>query len=120
MSIETTFEKIGEIAATELLWFYFDQNNSGGRFVQDENVGEGVLVQDFSAEKAIERAREFMDNSDSCPCCGDRWSPEYVKDEDGTRDPLIYDKPLSEWKPFHHNGYCVLHHFGGKVTRYPE
>lgn len=74
-------------------WFTFNQNNSGGFFVDDENVCECVIIQAETAEDASRFARRIMDNSDSCPCCGDRWN-FYVDETDGYDVPSVYGEPL--------------------------
>lgn len=65
-------------------YFEFSQNNSGGSFVEDENLGEYVLIEAEDLDKAIEIAEEIgiyfngVTDERDCPCCGDRW---YYPDE---------------------------------------
>lgn len=56
----------------KLKWFLFQQNNSGGYFVRDENQAEYVFVQAHSAEEAKSRIEDKLDYN-YCECCGARW-----------------------------------------------
>jgi hypothetical protein len=104
-------------AEIDVKWFHFNQNNSGGKFVVNENVCEDVLIQAANAEQAIAKAHRIMDNSDSCPCCGDRWS-FWVDDSDGTEEPEIYGEKLSEKKRSLFRDEARLHHFDGRVETF--
>ena len=63
-------------------FYEFNQNNSGGYFDVDENVCHRVIIEANSPEEALEIFEPMIENqSDSCPCCGERWStysPEEV------------------------------------------
>lgn len=100
----------------DLKWFCFDQNNSGGSFVIDDNVAHTVFVQARNADEAVQKAEKFCDNSDSCPCCGDRWS-FWVDDSDGHDEPQRYGEKLSEMKAGMFRSEIRLHHFDGSVER---
>lgn len=64
--------------ADDLQWYKVRQNNSGGSFDYDSTTG--ISVEIFIQAPTVEDARDVqsrigaMDNSDSCSCCGDRWS----------------------------------------------
>lgn len=96
-------------------WFYFDQNNSGGYFIQNDQVGHGFFVQAETAREADTKAEKIVeDYSDYCECCGERW---YInsRDEKGYDAPEIYGTPLSEMaKDFGQERY-VLHYADGRV-----
>lgn len=68
---------------TQSTFFYvFNQNNSGGYFVIDENVAATVVIEAKNAKQAGERLEEII-NADGkytsfCGCCGRRWSPDYA------------------------------------------
>jgi hypothetical protein len=98
----------------DLKWFRFRQNNSGGKFVVNENVCEEVFVQARNAEEAISKAETFCSNSDSCPCCGDRWS-FWVSDDDIGDEPTMYGEPLSSATRSYYRRSARLHHFDGRV-----
>lgn len=106
------------IESSGLKWFRFSQNNSGGRFVVDENVCEEVFIQAGNAEAAIAKAETFCDNSDSCECCGDRWSFYYVDDSDGYDVPTIYGKPIYEEEAGWFRNEARLHHADGRIETY--
>lgn len=97
-----------------LLWFHFNQNNSGGYFVENENVCEDVYVQAHTAAEAIAKAETFMDNSDSCACCGDRWS-FWMDDRDGTVVPMRYGEPAEASAPDYFHCHYKLHFIDGHV-----
>lgn len=97
----------------DLKWYCFSQNNSGGHFVTDANVAPVVFIQARSHEEAIAKAETFMDNSDSCRCCGDRWSFWLDKD-DGYDVPTMYGEPFNPSLPYRDE--ARLHHFDGSIT----
>lgn len=96
----------------DLKWFCFRQNNSGGYFVTDENCAPVVFIQARNADEAIAIGERFMDNSNSCPCCGDRWS-FWVEDDDGFDTPHMYGEPFIPKSPFREE--ARLHHFDGRI-----
>jgi hypothetical protein len=93
------------------MFYAFSQNNSGGRFVLDEECGltHFVLIEADSASDANYRAiavgiyfdgcREGLD----CACCGDRWGE--VDDRDATESPTIYEQPADQYTPFIGRGW---------------
>jgi hypothetical protein len=60
-------------------WYVFRQNNTGGRFHYDDNLGERVIIEAIDHKQANKRAEELgiyfngCDEEIDCPCCGDRW-----------------------------------------------
>ena len=62
-------------------FYTFDQNNSGGSFIHDPDLGIGyvVVIEAESQDKAIEKAESIglyfngVVEGYDCPCCGDRW-----------------------------------------------
>jgi hypothetical protein len=105
------------MSAQNLKWFRFSQNSSGGSFVEDENVCEEVFIEAENAEAAIAKAETFCDNSDSCECCGDRWS-FWVSDEDGYDVPTIYGESIYEAGPGMFRTHAKLHYADGTVVDY--
>ena len=74
--------------STELKWFNYRQNNSGGSIVKDDDVSITVVVQAASLKEAnriaVDRAGVYFDGvrkGYDCSCCGDRWHESW--DEDG-------------------------------------
>lgn len=64
----------------EMKWYEFDQNNSGGYFVVDNEVCHTLYIEAESFDDAVEKAEELgcywdgVDKGMDCPCCGDRWN----------------------------------------------
>jgi len=62
------------------MYWEFNQNNSGGRFVVNDKLCHRVIVEAHSFEQAVEKAEELgcywqgVSQGIDCPCCGDRWS----------------------------------------------
>ena len=74
-------------------FYTFDQNNSGGSFINDNNVTNYVIIEadDYRFANIIAEDKGIYFNGCEedidCPCCGDRWYPAYGK---GDTDPLVY------------------------------
>lgn len=65
----------------------FNQNNSGGSFDVDDDVCHRVVIEAADEKQAISIFEPMIENqSDSCPCCGNRW---YI-------NPDLID--LAHWK----------------------
>lgn len=76
----------------ELKWFDYDQNNSGGYYYENEDVGCRVFVQAKNGSIADERMWKITyDYMDFCECCGERWC--FYADE-GTESPSVYGKKI--------------------------
>lgn len=66
--------------APKLFWFEYRQNNSGGRFITDDDVAKYVLIQETDAGPANHKAEQvgiYFDGCNQgwdCDCCGDRWN----------------------------------------------
>lgn len=103
---------------TQLKWFHFRQNNSGGSFVVDKNVSHHVFIQAANAADTIAVGEKFFDNSDSCECCGERWSC-YVSDNSGNSLPFVYDEPLENYNDIWMEDWGRLHYYDGRVEVYP-
>lgn len=64
-------------------WYEFDQNNSGGSFIQNDDVANRVLIQAASVKEANVKAEDIGIYFDGCrygrdcDCCGDRWDEAY-------------------------------------------
>ena len=60
-----------------MTFYVYRQNNSGGYFVEDENVSIHVIVEADTEEQANEKFDEILDGDSQyttyCPCCGQRW-----------------------------------------------
>jgi hypothetical protein len=98
----------------KLKWFTIHQNNSGGSFEVNDNVAHVVCIQDYTAQRAMDRAERFCDNYGSCPCCGDRWS-FYADDAYGTDEPTMYGDTLDKVSPYFKGELAKLHYLEGRV-----
>lgn len=79
-------------------FFYFSQNNSGGYFIQNDTVRAHLIIEAQNAKEAADKGEEIAENySEYCSCCGQRWSFDWVDDEDGTETPTINGKPAKEY-----------------------
>jgi hypothetical protein len=105
-------------------FFTFNQNNSGGKFVEDKDVAPYVVIEAESAEEANTKAEEIgiyfegVDAGSDCPCCGDRW---YMADyRDGKPEPMVYGEPVSKvrraWGEKHE---AIVHYKNGTIERFP-
>lgn len=83
-------------------FFTFNQNNSGGDFVLDEDAGltHYVIIEAPNAEAANVKLGSLggyfdgVDEDQDCPCCGDRWCRAW--EGDAHEDPRIYGQPAVE------------------------
>jgi len=75
------------VKGTELHFYEFNQNNSGGDFHCDDKVCHRLVIQAHSYQEARRKALELGVYFDGCSlgldcgCCGDRWS-------DWEKDPI--------------------------------
>jgi len=93
-------------------FYTFNQNNSGGSFVFDEEAGitHFVVIEALDEKHAISRAEDIgiyfngVNSGSDCECCGDRWYEPY----DGHEYPEVYGenvrglgvvKAFSVWMP---------------------
>lgn len=88
------------------MFYTYVQNNSGGEFVQDLDLGIAhyVIVEARTPEEADSRAAGIGLYFDGCAqgvdcdCCGDRWDAQdrYGRDE-GEIVPSLYGQPYDEF-----------------------
>ncbi len=85
-------------------WFDYSQNNSGGGFHVNDQVGQYVLIEATSPYRADLRAEEIgiyfdgVEDDRDCDCCGDRWDRQF-ENATGTETPTLYGKSLDDFKP---------------------
>lgn len=84
------------------MFYKFSQNNSGGSFIVNEQVGQYVIIEADNYNEANRLAQEkahiYFDGCEDgtdCNCCGDRWYSTY---DDGDEVPMIYDKTVEEFQ----------------------
>lgn len=102
----------------DLKWWTFDQNNSGGYFIQNEDVDHYVAIQAINVEHAKQRAYDlFAEYSEYCSCCGERWHV-WVDEQDGHDVPCIYDEPYTELKKSSYRHNMIMHYVDGSKEKY--
>jgi hypothetical protein len=96
---------------TALKWYHFDQNNSGGYFVNNDDVGEDVFIQALSSAQASTAFYELDTESDNwCECCGERWGAPDEQDQ-----PNVYGKMLADsYSPYSSQSHAVLYFSDGR------
>lgn len=104
------------------MFYTFSQNNSGGSFVQDENISHYVIIEANSAEEAnrlAERKGLYFDGYGDCSCCGNRWSEAWY--DEGDDVPTIYGESVSEYvaiRAWMDEYETVVHYLSGEVEYY--
>ena len=102
------------------LFYTFNQNNSGGYFVKDNDVGvsEFMIIEAYSAEDAWIRLQKIGEDvqgfNNYCPCCGERW-PDWMDDDEGTKEPELYGEPIKGYKNDFFEKECFIHYLDGKI-----
>jgi len=101
------------------MFYHFNQNNSGGYFVEnkDNGVGSDVIIEATDSTKANALFFALGDKvsgfEEFCDCCGERWYP--VDDSDGKDVPTIYGEPVNECKSRPYRAGCFIHHLNGTI-----
>lgn len=81
------------------MFITFCQNNSGGYFIQNEDVDEYVIIEGNNLEEILDKANViFEDYREYCDCCGERWDDDLMDEEDLDESPMIYGKSVYEFK----------------------
>lgn len=107
-------------------FFTYNQNNSGGFFVinKEKGIGEYVIVEAMNLNDADARAEAIglyfngVEDGMDCGCCGDRWYSPY---DDGSEEPLIYDRTPEDYKNgdnWSKNKTIAVHYLDGEVKCY--
>lgn len=71
-------------------FFTFYQNNSGGYFLEDEDVDHYVVIQAKNHHEANDKAQDIgiyfdgVKKGIDCDCCGDRWNEVGINDGSDT------------------------------------
>lgn len=102
-------------------FYHFNQNNSGGYYVMDVDLGIGpdIIVEAHDADHAISRLEQIGeaypgDFHQYCSCCGIRWST-YMEDDDGYKSPSKYGTPLTEYEAPYSDERIFVHYLNGMV-----
>jgi hypothetical protein len=108
----------------EYKYYVYEQNNSGGNFHNNENLGEYVIIAAKDTKDANKRAQKIgvyfngVKNGHDCECCGNRWSRAWA--EVGNDIPLLYDtqRPEAFLMSFDRYSKIVVHHADGTRETY--
>lgn len=99
----------------------FNQNNSKGYFVEDDENGvcEHVIIEAQTPDEAWSRLEKIGDKVDGfwdcCSCCGERWSKWFDKD-DGKEVPMHCDIPLEEVEKNMFRAF--VHYYDGSIKEF--
>ncbi|MGG1662479.1 DUF7296 family protein [Brevibacillus sp. NRS-1366] len=75
-------------------FFHIRQNNSGGYFIENDDVAINLIIEAVNAKEAERKMYEITaDYSQYCSCYGERWSC-WIDDDDGTDEPTVYGEQL--------------------------
>lgn len=106
----------------ETKFYTYNQNNSGGYFVEDEKHGvcETIIIEAENASSAYFKLNEIGKNVDGfwdfCNCCGERWWDENDDDE-GTETPTIYGEKIEGMTKDMFREKCFIHYFDGEIKK---
>jgi hypothetical protein len=101
-------------------FYHYNQNNSGGYFVVDNEHGicEDVIIEAINTEDANRRFNLIGDKVDGmfdwCPCCGERW--DYYPEE--SDKPEIYGTPIEKQKKEIFRERVFVHYFDGSFKEF--
>lgn len=104
----------------ETKFFTFNQNNSGGYYIQNDDVDAFVIIEALDAENVIDKSYDIFENyQEYCSCCGRRWS-DYIDDSDGKDEPMIFGKKIEE---LNENFWCrknkvIIYYFDNTKSIY--
>lgn len=96
--VETEPEKVEQPEQKDdnLLFYTYSQNNSGGRFVINEDIKNYVIIQAHNENEANDKATDIgiyfdgVEKGIDCPCCGNRW--ERADETNGKAQPSLFGK----------------------------
>jgi hypothetical protein len=106
-----------------VMFYTFNQNNSGGEFLIDNRVSHIVIIEADSAEQANDRAMLWAGiyfngclKGIDCDCCGDRWGEIFPGE--GNESPTIYGKPAAQYDDMWADYFVVYYEKdNGKPTK---
>lgn len=98
------------------MFITFEQNNSGGYFMKDENVDEYVIIEGNNLEEILDKANViFEDYRDYCTCCGERWNDDWKDEGDLKENPMIYGESAYEFKDgYSDDSKAIIYRMNGK------
>lgn len=81
------------------MFYEFNQNNSGGYFVEDDTLCHRLFIEADNVKEAVNKAEELgcywngVASGIDCSCCGDRWHEPW--DDEGEVFPKELE--VSDW-----------------------
>lgn len=101
----------------ETKFFTVSQNNSGGYFIDNEDVGHYVIIEAQNVKEAERKISEITeDYSEYCECCGERWFA-WWDDKDGKDEPMIYSTPVAEYRDMW-GGSAIVYYYDGTKRKF--
>lgn len=99
-------------------FFTFNQNNSGGYFIINDDVACYLIIEAKNAEEATDKMYDITENySEYCTCCGKRWS-SWIDDEDGKDEPMVWDIKIKEKSPDRtFGGSTIIYYYDGSKEK---
>lgn len=79
-------------------FYIYTQNNSGGYFIQNDDVRAILVVEAQNGKEAAQKAEDICENyMEYCSCCGERW--RFYEDKIGTEslDELRKKVTTDKW-----------------------
>lgn len=101
------------------MFFRFNQNNSGGYFVNDNVACHNVIIEADNYKIANDKAEDLgLFSYDWCECCGERFSFAW-RDSEGDDIPRVYGEPVElyvdDWTKAGHVYARVFYKDGTKL-----
>ena len=97
----------------ETYFVTFRQNNSGGYFIENENVGMFVIIEGEDLHSILDKARDvFHDYREYCQCCGERWDDNWKGYGDLKLEPLICGTSVYEYTSWF-GGQAIIYRLNG-------
>ena len=106
------------------MFYHFDQNNSGGRFHNDDRVCNHVIIEARYASEANSRAEglgiyfDGVENDIDCPCCGDRWYQAWGQGEDEPQIHGEHPATRDDWFVEPGEVFCRVFYLDGRIAEF--
>lgn len=96
------------------MFITFVQNNSGGYFIQNEEVDAYVIIEGNTLEEILYKANNIFRNyREYCDCCGERWDDDWKDENNLDEEPMIYGKPIHEFRSSFFRDKAIIHRLDG-------
>ena len=92
----------------------FRQNNIGGYFIEDDNVGAYVIIEGNDLKEILDKASNiFEDYREYCTCCGERWDDDLKDENDLKTEPMIWGESVYEYMASWCRDYAIIYRIDG-------